>query len=183
MVRPVVVMLFLIMTSCAAFWPWGSRGSSSYNFSITYPEEWKRLNTKRYFMLTKDDPFKQYIMVRQRHVDKPFKHTDKLIRKGMSPQEAADVILDEVNADDSILGFKVIENVSATVHRYNGFKIVCTYGTKKGNKYKAIFYGFLIGEWLYGLRYNAGEGYYSEKDVETFQHVLNSFQITGSASR
>jgi len=176
--KVIMLILFIFTVACAATdQTGGSSGSSSHTFTITYPEKWIKLDTKEYFMFTKDGPFKQYIMVRQRHVDKPYKHTDKLIRRGMSPQQAAEVILDAFTSDPSVPDFNLIENAPVTVNRYNGFRIVCTYGTPKGYQFKVIYYGFLVGEWLYGMRYNTAEGYYSEKDVETLRGVLNSFKI------
>jgi len=178
LMKVIMLILFIFTVACAATnQAGGSSGSSSHTFTITYPEKWIKLNTKNHFMFTKDGPFKQYIMVRQRHVDKPYTHTDKLIRRGMSSQQAAEVILDAFTSDPSVLNFKLIENVPVTVNRYDGFRIACTYGTPKGYQFKVIYYGFLVGEWLYGLRYNAAEEYYSEKDVETFRGVLNSLKI------
>ena len=176
-----MLILFIFTAACAATnqpgQPDGSPEPSSYNFSITYPEKWIKLNTKKYLMFTKDGPFKQYILVRQRHVDMPYKHTVKMMRRGMTPRETAEVILDAFTSDPSVLNFKLIENVPVAVNQYDGFRIVCTYGTKKVPQFKVVYHGFLVGEWLYGFRYNAAEGYFSEKDIEIYRSVLNSFKM------
>jgi hypothetical protein len=139
-------LFLLLITSCASWSNFGSSGEpSSYNFTIELPEQWTRLNTKKYFILTKDGTFSQYILVQQRHVDKPFTHTKKKINKGMVPQEAAQVIVDEITSDRSVLNFRVIENLPATVNQYNGFRIVFTYETKERLKFQTIYYGFLQG--------------------------------------
>jgi hypothetical protein len=177
MKKPLLLFL-LITTSCASWNQFGSISqSSSYNFTIEFPEQWTRLNTHKYLMVTKDGPFSQYILVQQRHVEKPFKHTKKKINKGMLPQEAAEVILDEIISDRCVLNFRVIENLPARVNQYDGFRIVFTYKTKDGLKFKTIYYGFLQGEWFYSIRYNAGERHYSAEDIEAFRKVLSSFKI------
>jgi hypothetical protein len=102
--------------------------------------------------------------------------------RGMLPQEAAEVILDEITSDRAVLNFQVLENLPAAVNGYNGFRLMFTYRTKGGYKFKTLYYGFLQGEWFYSLRYNAADGRYSDKDVETFREVLESFKIMASRS-
>jgi hypothetical protein len=174
-----LLWLFLLFTtSCASLNQSGSASETpSYNFTIEYPEQWTKLDTRKYLMITKDGPFSQYILVQQRHVDKPFKHTRRAINKGMLPQELAEVILDEIISDRAVLNFRVIENIPAAVNQYDGFRIMFTYETKDGLKFTTIYYGFLQREWFYNLRYNAGERHYSDEDVETLGKVLSSFKI------
>jgi hypothetical protein len=171
------------MTSCASFGQGGNPSQTApCNFTLEFPEEWRKVATGNYLMITKEGAFSQYILVQQRHVDRPFIHTKKRIDKGMLPQEAAEVILDEIHSDRAVLNFQVLENLPAAVNGYNGFRLVFTYKTKGGYKFKTLYYGFLQGEWFYSLRYNAADGRYSEKDVETFREVLESFKIMASGS-
>ena len=176
--RLIMIIILLVNAACVSADRAGrSSESSPYNFTINYPDEWKRLNTERYFMITKDGPFSQYILAQQRHIDKPFGHSAQLLRREMLPLDAAEIIVEEIQSDDSVLDFKVAEIIPALVGGYNGFRMVFTYQTKKGYKFKSIYYGFLMGEWFYTLRFNASEKYYLEKDIETFHRVLNSFKI------
>ena len=103
--------------------------------------------------------------------------SEKKIDKSMLPQEAAGVILDEITSDRAVLNFQILENLPAAVNGYNGFRLVFTYNTGGGHKFKTLYYGFLQGDWFYSLRYNAADGRYSNKDVETFKQVLESFKI------
>lgn len=182
--KRLLLLFLLIITSCASWNQFGStsQSSSSYNFTIEFPEQWTRLNTGEYLIMTKDGAFSQYILAQQRHVDKPFNHTKRKINEGMLPQEAAEVILDEIISDRCVLNFRVIENFPATVNQYDGFRIVFTYKTKNGLKFKTVYYGFLRGEWFYSLRYNTGEGHYSAEDIEAFRKVLGSFKIMEAGS-
>ena len=100
----------------------------------------------------------------------------------MLPQETAEVILDEITSDRAVLNFQIVENFPAAVNGYDGFKLVFTYKTINGSKFKTLYYGFLQGDWFYSLRYNAADNRYSDKDVETFRRVLESFKIMASRS-
>ncbi len=182
--KKLLCLTFLFMASCASLGQSGNPSpSAAYgNFTLEFPEEWRKVTTDKYLMITRDGAFSQYILVQQRHVERPFSHTKKKIDKGMLPQEAAQVILDEITSDRAVLNFKVLENLPAAVNGYNGFRLVFTYQIKGGHKFKTLYYGFLQGEWFYSLRYNAADGHYSDKDAETFRQVLETFKITAARS-
>jgi hypothetical protein len=170
-------MIFLFLASCASLGQPENPQSTCCSFTLKFPEEWKEVGTGKDLMITRDGAFAQYILVQQRHVDQPFSHTEKKIHKSMLPQEAAGVILDEITSDRAVLNFQVLENLPAGVNGYNGFRLVFTYKIEGGYKFKTLYYGFLQGDWFYSLRYNAADDRYSEKDVETFREVLESFKI------
>lgn len=172
------LLLLPCVTACASFNEQKNPpGQSLYNFAIEYPNNWTKLNNQDDLMFTRSGPFSQYILIQQRHVDKPFGHTKKKINRGMLPQEAAEVIGDEIISDRSVLNYQIIENLPAKVSGYDGFKMVFTFKTKDGLKFKTLYYGLLHGEWFYSLRFNAGEANYSDNDVDTFKKVLKSFKL------
>jgi hypothetical protein len=129
-------------------------------------------------MLTREGAFSQYILVQQRRVDKPFKHTEKRLNRCMSPQRAAEVIIDEIRSDNRVLFFHLSECVQTRVNQYKGFKIVYTYKEKDGLNFLTVFYGFLEGDCFYCLRYSVEVKKYNDEDMETFEKVLNSLKIT-----
>ena len=176
--RLMAVIILLVTAACASsHQAGGSPEASSYNFTIKYPDEWKRLNTERYFIITKSGPFSQYILAQQRPVSKPFQHSNKTLEKEMPPLDVAEAIIEEIQKDESVSDLTVADVRAAMVGNHDGFKMVFTYKTKKGYKFRTIYYGFLAGEWLYNLRYNAAEDYFQDKDIETFHEVLQSFKI------
>ncbi|MFC1823615.1 hypothetical protein ACFL9T_12970 [Thermodesulfobacteriota bacterium] len=182
--RICIAMTLVVTASCASTGSAGSTGSTSvtYNFTVEYPEPWKRLNTQKYYILSKEGAFLQYILVQQRRLDKPFRNTKKLINNDMLPKQAAEVILTEISSDESVLNFKVIENIPAAVKGYDGFRLVFTYQDKEGYMFKTIYYGFIKGAWFYSLRYNAATNHFSDEDVKTFERVLKTFKIIASGS-
>ncbi len=160
----------------------GSSGTASHNFTIQHPEGWKKLNTPKYYILTRDGPFKQYILAQQRPLHKPFKHSRGLMTKNMPPREAAQVIVDEINADTSIQDFETAGIFPVTVGPHQGFRITWSYTTKKGYHFLGVYYGFVVGECFYSLRYNASEKYYCDADLTAFQDVLSSFTLKAADS-
>lgn len=176
--KRLTLFFLLLMTACASLHQNGSAiQAGAQNFSIQIPEQWHKLNTPRHVMLTKDGPFSQYILVQQRHLSDPFKHTKRKFYQGMLPQEAADVIMAEITSDRSVLDFEVIENLPARISRFDAFRLVFSYRTTDGLKFKTIYYGVLPGNWYYGIRYNASDKCFSEKDIETFEKFINRFAI------
>ena len=173
------LVLFLFMVAACA--PGGQTGASSdsnpQNFSIVMPEGWKKLKSSKYLIMTREGAFSQYILVQQRHIDKPFRHTDRKLNKDMLPEKAAEVILNEINSDSRVLSLQIMEQVPAKVNQYEAFRIVFTYKNQDGTKYKTIYYGLLQGNWFYNLRYSAGETKYSGEDIEIFNRVVASFKI------
>lgn len=176
-----LLLLFLLfhISACA---PWiqgrGLYQSPTHTFTVNIPQDWMRLKANKHLLMSRDGPFLQYILVQERPIDRPFKHTKKKIQRGMLPQEAAGVILDEMSSDRAVFNLSVIGNSPATVDGHEGFRIVFTYSSSEGLEFKTIYYGLIIGETFYSIRYNAAERHYFQKELETFQQVLASFAIT-----
>lgn len=177
MKRLAFLFLFLVVLCAPSCQAGSSSQSARQNFSVNIPEGWNRFSSSEYFMLTREGVFSQYILVLQRRVNKPFSHTKKTLKKDMPPEEVAGIILDEMNSDDNLLNFKTIEYIPTRVGRYNGFRIVFRYEDKAGRKFRTVFCGILEGSWFYSLRYCAQEAKYSDKDLEAFKKVVNSFNI------
>ena len=178
-----ILFFLLLTTACAPLHQnGGAIQAGAQNFSIQIPEQWHKLNTARHVMLTKDGPFSQYILVQQRRVNKPFKHTEKKLNRYMLPQQTAEVIMDEIRSDRRVLYFHLSECVLTRVNQYDGFRIVYTYKEKGGLNFLTIFYGFLEEDWFYCLRYSVEVKKYTDEDMEAFENVLNSFKIAGAPS-
>ena len=177
MKKILLIGIFLIVACAPQLQAGGLNESSSYDFSVSIPQGWKQLNTDKYFLITKDGPFLQYVLIQKRPIDKPFQHTRKKFDRGMLPQEAAEVIVNEITSDQSIMNVKIIENTPAIINSRDGFRVVFTFKNRDGEKFKTLYYGFMAGEYVYSIRYNAAHKHYFEKDIETFKNILNSFLL------
>jgi len=95
----------------------------------------------------------------------------------MLSQEAAEVIIDDMITDSTILNFEVLENSPAKINEFSGFRLVSTFKNSDGLKYKTVYYGFINGEYFYSIYYTASQRYYFDKDIKTFEDVFNSFRL------
>jgi hypothetical protein len=166
--------LLILIVGCAHGM---NSGGSSSHFSVDMPEGWRQLDTDKYFLITKDGAFLQYALVQERAIQKAFKHTKKKLKKGMLPQEAADVILAEIGSDKNISNFELIENHPDTIDGHEGFKILFAYKDEDGSAFKTLYCGFLNDKTFYNLRYTAAQRYYFEKDLQTFEKFVDSFKL------
>jgi len=176
--RKLLILCLLGAVSCAATnRAGGLYEDSSRSFSIMIPQGWERVNIEKYLLITRDGPFSHYILVQDFNVDKKFNHTYKRFHRDMLPQETSEVIIDEISSDRAISSFQLCENVPITINTYDGFRLVFTYNTADGTGHKTLYYGFLIDDIFYSIRYNTCNGYNDQRDVASFQEVLNSFKV------
>jgi len=177
-----LVILLLLITGCA---PWVKVGglykSPPHNFSVELPNGWMRLNTGDRLYITRDGVLLQNIIIERLNIEKPLEHTKKKFSKDMLPQEVAEVVLDNISSDQTVLNFEVKENIPARISGFPGFKVVFTYKNKDGLWLKSILYGFIGDEWFYGIRYTAARRYYFDKDLRTFEKVFESFRLIKTA--
>ena len=59
------------------------------DFSVDIPGGWWKPGYTNKYLLTKDGPYLQYVLIQQRPLNKAFRYTKKKISAGMLPQEAA----------------------------------------------------------------------------------------------
>ena len=174
----ILLVSVLLITSCASVAERRSlKDLSDNDFSVEIPNGWWKPKHLDKYLITKDGVFLQYVLIQQRPIDRPYRNTKKKLNKGMLPQEAADVIIDEIASDRRIYHFNVIENAPAIIDGREGFKILFTYKDKKGSTFKTLYYGFISGDSFFNLRYNAAMRHYFEKDIADFEKILSSFRI------
>ena len=173
------ITLFIFAASCVACTHSGGGLSkpASYSFTIDIPEGWRKIDNNRYLFVTKEDPFLQYIMVQSRPIDRSFRYTKKKIKKEMLPEEAAQIIVDELISDENLLNLKLLDNMPAEIKGYEGFKIIYAYSDSEGQTYKTLYYGFIKEESFFNLRFTAVDRLYFERDIGTFNRMLNSFHV------
>ena len=150
---------------------------ASYSFTIDIPEGWRKIDNNRYLFVTKESPFLQYIMVQNRPIGRSFRNTKKKIQKEMLPEEAAQIIIDELVSDQNLVNLRILNNTPATIKNYEGFTILYTYSDSEGQTYKTLYYGFIKEDTFFNLRFTAAARIYFQRDIGEFRSILNSFQI------
>jgi hypothetical protein len=172
------IILFLFVAGCMACAHTGGMSKpASYSFSIDIPEGWRKIDNNRYLLVTKENPFLQYIMVQNRPISRSFQNTKKKIQKEMLPEETAQIIIDELISDQNLVNFRVLDNTPATIKGYEGFKILYTYSDSEGQTYKTLYYGFLKEDTFFNLRFTAEGQIIFQRDISDFRSILNTFQI------
>jgi hypothetical protein len=177
---PLVIVVSLV--GCA---PWtqvgGTFRDASLQFQAELPPGWMRSNTAKDFLLiTRDGVLLQYIAVQGLDMDQELKHTKKKFTRGMLPQEVAEIELDEVRSNPAVMHFALLENVPTEISGQPGFKLVYTYRTQSGLLLKRVHYGLLQDNRVYRILYQAPGQYYFDRDLDTFERVRESVQLSGT---
>jgi len=172
---PVILLMALgLMAACAH--AGGSRNSGK-EIAVDIPEGWKQLNVAKFIILTRDDPYSQYILAQERPLEKSFRNTRKAFRPGILPLEAAAVVIDELKFDRKLTDVDIVTVAPAAVNGKEGFKIIFTYRSEDGVSYKSLYYGFFQQDFYYSLRYTARATLYTGEDVRDFHAVIDSFRL------
>jgi len=146
--------------------------------TIDIPMGWTRVAGRGPLLITRDGALQQYVLVQETHVDRAFPHTERRLKRGMLPWEAAQVISDEIASDRAVLDFELLENRSDVIDQHEGFRLVFTYRTKEGGPFRTLYYGFLNGEWFYSIRFNAIDPDLFQRDLAVFQKMKGSLRWT-----
>ncbi|MGB4068999.1 MAG: hypothetical protein WBK08_13295 [Nitrospira sp.] len=151
-----------------------------------WPSEWMTFRPAEYdkdankegtlLLLSKDGFSLQTITLTKRPVGNDFKHTQKKLTPGMLPQEAAEIVLDNVKATPQVVDLQIIENGPAIVAGAPGFKLTYTYREKSGLTRQATLYGTLDRDTLVTLSYDAVKRHYFQKDLATFEKAKDSLR-------
>jgi hypothetical protein len=161
--------------------PWypteGPYTSAADNFVVELPKGWMRLNSDHDLLITRDGLLLQHVLIERGRVDRPLKHTKKVLTRGMQPQALAEVILDNISSSERTLDLKVKENRPVQVGRHRGFRLVYGHRDKNGLRFKSVMLGFLAGDDFYLIRYTAAERHYFAKDLQTFEQLVATFKL------
>ncbi len=173
-----IILLLVVLAGClACAHAGGFSKPASYSFTIDIPEGWRKIDNNRYLFVTKESPFLQYILVQNRPIDRSFRNTKKKMQNGMLPEEAAQVIIDELTSDQNLMNLRILSNSPATIKEYDGFKILYTYSDTEGRTYKTLYYGFIKEDTFFNLRFSAADQIYFQRDIAAFRSILNSFHV------
>ena len=178
MKKCVWIIMFMFVAGCLACAHTGGLSKPvSYSFTIDIPKGWRKIDNNRYLFVTKESPFLQYIMVQNRPIGRSFRNTKKRIQKEMFPEEAAQIIVDELISDQNLVNLRILNNVPADIKGHAGFKILYTYRDSEGKVYKTLYYGFIKEDTFFNFRFTAVDGAYFQRDIDDFRNILKSFQI------
>lgn len=178
----VLALLATLLSGCARWLLTDGRpyADTTQNISIELPAGWQRLNHRDYLFATRDGGGLQSILAERIHAKEELSETKKKLTPGMLPQELAGVILDNTKSRKNVFDLKILENKPASIGGHQGFRVLFTHKDQNGLLYKNLYYGFMNGEWFYGVRFRAPERHYFDKDVAGFEKAVKSFRLLSS---
>ena len=167
--------IIVLLTGCGR---WAKRGGpykySSDKFRCVIPKDWMQDRTSDSFVITQDGLALQMIFVEKIKINEKLSGTKKTFKKGMSPMEQAETIIDNNKSKTNILNYAVISNKPAVISGENGFRLVTEYRTQDDVRYRNIYYGFMKGDVFYDICYSAPIRHYFDKDFNTFEEFIKS---------
>jgi hypothetical protein len=168
------IILAALLASCAH----AGGSKPAYTFNATVPEGWRTIATEEPMLfMTREHGYKQFVLIRERPLSEPFQFTKKTMRPDMMPEEAAQIIINEILADPNIRNFSVTENIPARIDGHNGFRLAFVYTDLDGYIFKTIYYGCIKDSTFYNIRYGASQDDYFKNDLKTFEGVLASLKL------
>ncbi len=176
--------LFGIVLLCAcAAGPWQKAPATltTSRFSIAVPDGWMRLAMADYEMFSRDGTHLHYIFVQERALDKSFRFTRKRIEPRMLPHEVAEIVLDDLKADPQIRNFKVLGNEPVEVGGVMGFRLTYTYMDPLGLETQSEYYGALLPDRFFNLRYTAARRHYFDKYRDVFDYMYHTLRLRSAS--
>jgi len=179
-IKRIFYLLFIFFVCGCATWVavGGNYKADSQNYQVELPDGWRKYNpVTDKLLITKDGFPLQHIQILRQKIGTELPFTKKKLSKGMLPQEAAELIIDNIRSNPNILNQNFLENRPAQIGGHAGFKIVYTYQTKDGLNKKGALYCLLFGDWYYEMIYEAPERHYFAKDLPAFEKIKESFKL------
>lgn len=167
----------LMLTACAGPWNAAPDQLGEPQWSITSPEGWMHLSTHESEMLSKDGPYLEYILIQSRPLAQGFRFTSQKLSPDMLPHEAAQVIADNMRSDPLIRQLRLLACEPAAVGGHAGFRLTYSYQDPHGVPTKTIYYGVILTDQFFNLRYTAAQRYYFDKELPAFNQVVDSLRF------
>jgi hypothetical protein len=128
-------------------------------------------------LISKDGILLQNIIIKRMAISDELEHSKKKFRPDMLPHEQAELIADDFASNPSLLNFTILENSPMTINGHRGFRLVFTYKNQGDLRVKSTINGFMVRDWFYQIRYTAAIRYYYDRDMASYNQVVQSFKL------
>jgi hypothetical protein len=154
-------------------------------FEVSPPPGWMRGNfaDAQVLVATRDGLPLQRIAVAATEVGKPIGKgaAKRPVQAGMSPQELAELVIDDLQATNDVTDVRVVENAPATLSGRSAFRVLVSYRNARGLPMGAAVYGLLEAGRFYRIVYIAPKRHYFQLDLPTVEDVARSFRLRTTA--
>lgn len=149
-------------------------------FEVVPPPGWMRFNGRdETLVLTRDGTALQRIVVGWSDVGKPIGigASKRPVQAGMSPQELAELVIDDIRAAEALTAVQVLENAPATLSGQGGFRVVASFKDARGLPRRIALYGLVTSARLYEVFLVAPERHYFARDLPVFEELARTFRL------
>jgi hypothetical protein len=179
------LIAFAALAGCVSTWNTtvGPQRAEKIGVSAALPAGWARFNPDPGLVLTKDGLLLQTVRVSRDKYGTKLVNTDRTIAGGTEAQEAAQVMIDAMTADQTRHHLTVIDNRPATVGGHPGFRYEVTYRTVDGLTMHETIYVALTADSYVVVRYTAPDRHYHERNAGEFERIVASLQIDDTLAK
>jgi len=176
-----VMMLAVVMAGCQQ-WTRIDEGKNIQSdnegtFEVEVPTYWVRHNFDREALaVTKDSPELQMARFMRRNTDKPFNSLEGKLPESPLVTDLADYYLADLKERMGGIEVEKLALTPATLAGETGFRMELRFFTERGLEMKQVAYGVLIDGAFYELFYQAPNLIYFERDLPTFEQMVESFK-------
>jgi hypothetical protein len=169
----------MLVTGCQLWNPGGSTYvDKKGKFNVHTPMGWKYATSLGSDLIaSKDGPILQQISIEHRELETALPKSKRPLAANLGVFELAEAVAGDMQADNTLLGFELKENVPATIGGTAGFKITFTFTTAEKLRLAQTVYGCIFEGQLWLLRYSAPVRHYFERDLATFEDTVKSFKF------
>ena len=149
-------------------------------FEVAPPPGWMRGSAPgESLVMTRDGAVLQRIVVASSEMGKPvgLGTGKRVARADMSPQELAELVVDDMRATESLTEVRVLENAPASVAGRSGFRVLAEFLDGRGLRRRIEVYGVATDARLYRLFYMAPVRLYFARDLPVFEELVRSFRL------
>jgi len=174
--------LILIAAGCTTTpggWTYleGEQRADEIALSADIPKGWSRWRSNKDITLTKDGLLLQMIRINRTKYGAPYENTDLTIQPGMTPLDASQIIVEEMQANQELRNIEILDNRPATVAGYEGLRIEVTYKNDDNLKVHEIVYVALTPDTYVVARCRAPDRHYIEIVSGDFERVVASIKL------
>jgi hypothetical protein len=169
----------VLVTGCVTTWSTtaGPQKATKLGVTADLPAGWARFNPEPGIVMTKDGLLLQTIRISRDKFGTRIPNTELTIGADADAQEAAQIMIDVMSADQSRQHVTVVDNRPTTVGGHPGFRLEVTYETAAGLVVRETIYLALTPDSYVIARYSAPNRVYHERDLAAFERVVQSLKI------
>jgi hypothetical protein len=149
------------------------------SFTVDLPVGWVRAPANSdAVLITRDGLGVQYIRVERRDSKDAFPKIKKASKPDIEPNELAELMIAEIKAS-ARSPVEVMSNQPTGIAQRIGVRLQLQTRTAEGLRYQMVVYGLVDARGFYELTYHAPMLYYFQRDLPTFERVVQSFRVAG----